>query len=80
MIILKVTKNQSFTLFLQDTVFEKPLGRFRANRNKYGDKEEVQYSAPNHGNSGVEKSFFLQLRTALCRIFAETSQSKCDTK
>ena len=26
MIILKVTKNQSFTLSLEDTFFEKPLG------------------------------------------------------
>ena len=58
MIILKVTKNQSITLFLEDTVFEKPLGRFRVNRKKYGDKDEVQYTAPNHGNSGVEKPFF----------------------
>ena len=26
MIILKVTKNQAFTLSLEDTFFEKPLG------------------------------------------------------
>ena len=26
MIILKVTKNQSFTLYLEDTFFEKPQG------------------------------------------------------
>ena len=58
MIILKVTKNQSFTLSLEDTVFENPLGRFRVNRKKYGDKEEIQDTAPNHGKSGAGKPFF----------------------
>ena len=29
MIILKVTKNQCFTISLEDTFFEKPQGRFK---------------------------------------------------
>ena len=34
-IILKVTKNQGFTLFLEDTFFEKPQGgRFRVKKER----------------------------------------------
>ena len=32
--------------------------QYYINRKKCEDKEEVQYTAPNHGNSGAERLFF----------------------
>ena len=40
MIILKATKNQGFTLSLEDTFFEKPQGRFRVKLFRNGAKRQ----------------------------------------
>ena len=57
MIILKVTKNQGFTLYLEDTIFKKPQGvgvggqidsppsRFRVKILKFKPKLNKKYSS-----------------------------------
>ena len=57
------------------TINSKVVLQYYINRKKCGDTEQVQYTAPNHGNSGAEKPF-LQLRKALCRILRNKSVKK----
>ena len=47
------------------TINSKVVLQYYINRKKCGDKEEVQYTAPNHGNSGAEKPFFTVKKTTL---------------
>ena len=57
------------------TINSKAVLQYYISRKKCGDTEQVQYTAPNHGNSGAEKPF-LQLRKALCRILRNKSVKK----
>ena len=43
-------------------------------KNVARDKEQVQYTAPNHGNSGVEKTFFAIKKSNLQNFNQQVSQ------
>ena len=48
--------------------------QYYINRKKSGDKEEVQYTAPNHSNSGAEKLFFAIGKSTLKNFKEQVSQ------
>ena len=56
------------------TINSKVVLQYYINRKKCGNKEEVQYTAPNHGNSGVEKPFFAFKKRALQNFKNQVSQ------
>ena len=54
----KKDKNDSDELTEEANDTPIQMFNFSKKKKKCGDKEEVQYTAPNHGNSGAEKPFF----------------------
>ena len=56
------------------TINSKVVLQYYINRKKCGNKEEVQYTAPNHGNSGAEKPFFAFKKRALQNFKNQVSQ------
>ena len=59
------------------TINTKALLQYYINWKKCGDKDEVQYTAPNHGNHGnfgAEKSFVALKKTTLQNFRNQVSQ------
>ena len=52
--------------------------QYYINRKKCGDKEEVQYTAPNHDNSGAERLFFAIF--AFCKSTLQSFKKQVSNK
>ena len=69
----KKDKNDSDDLTEEANDTPIQMFNFSKKKKKCGDKEEVQYTAPNHGNSGAEKPFFTIKKTTLQNFKKKTS-------
>ena len=59
---------------VKQRLIQKVVLQYYINRKKCGDKEQAQYTAPNHGNSGAEKPFFPIKKSTLQNFKKQFSQ------